>query len=217
LYETGTHTQLFSMSLHTNLTQQYLWMYLRTLADKYKVWLIWGQCYDHNFLLVLPLFGGKKYDFIKKQCCACCFTALSAPFWVKNANNFVTFCCYNIFLKSYHWPHLNIPMRKDQINCNGCPPLKKCRTSASILVLQMYQNWKRLHKMFFLMRLKIFFLERLFLKAFQDFFGRIFNFIEKLHFRQNIFWQAVSFLRFPPRQILLFGQKIFFWTCEPQI
>jgi hypothetical protein len=28
----------------------------------------WGRCYDHNFLLFFPIFGGKIGVFLKKQC-----------------------------------------------------------------------------------------------------------------------------------------------------
>jgi hypothetical protein len=29
---------------------------------------IWGQCYDHNFLRFLPIFGEKFGVFLKNQC-----------------------------------------------------------------------------------------------------------------------------------------------------
>jgi hypothetical protein len=43
--------------------------YTKKITNQYgKILPIWGQCYDHNFLRVLPNFGEKIGVFLKNQC-----------------------------------------------------------------------------------------------------------------------------------------------------
>jgi hypothetical protein len=57
--------------------------------------MIWGRCYDHNFLRFLPIFGEKIGVFLKNQCYDPILHNLDL-FLAKNANFFAKFFSENI-------------------------------------------------------------------------------------------------------------------------
>jgi hypothetical protein len=60
---------------------------LNLLFPVLVAFIIWGRCYDHNFLRFLPIFGEKMAFFSKTNVMIKNYHNL-ALFWVKNANFF---------------------------------------------------------------------------------------------------------------------------------